>query len=101
MIGMNKEKRKVEPNDFPAPHVGMHAPREYSNPFAPRNAYACGRAKGAVDQSLARVFLRDSRENTIVFPSDILTFPPASMYNTCAYTCCAYVLAHERIQGVS
>lgn len=43
--------------------VGMHAPREYSNPFTPRNAYARGRAKGVVDQPLARVFLRDSKEH--------------------------------------
>lgn len=78
--------------------VGMHTPREYSNPFTSRNAYVRGRAKGAVDQSLARVLL--TRTKNMVFPFDVLIFPPVRMY-ICAYTYHAYVLAHERIQGVA
>lgn len=93
MIGINKERRKGEPNDFPAPHShgDVCASREYSNPFTPRNAYARGRAKGAVDQSLARVPLtRLGRTHGIPLRRSYLS--PCKYVHMCVYI--SYVYMH-------
>lgn len=69
-----REEKKGNRMTFqPLTLVGMHAPREYSNPFTPRNAYARGRAKGAVDQSLARALLT-RKKNTWCSPPTFLPF---------------------------
>jgi len=84
----NKQREKWKGNQMtsqPLIFMGMHAPCEYNNPFTPRNAYSCGRAKGAfVDQSLARVFLEDSRERHGV-PLRHSYLPPCKYACTCAY----------------
>lgn len=71
----------------PLSRGGMYALRVYSNPLAPAcKAHVRGRERGAVDQSLARVSLRGSKESTMVFPPPspptFLPPPPLSLART-------------------
>lgn len=53
----------------------MHAPREYSNPFT-RVTHTHVGVRGVPSTNHWPAPSYEARENTMVFPSDVLTFPP-------------------------